>query len=123
MCNWTPMCWCMCVKVFLEVATLDISPPLTVVLDGGTAIFPAMTVVDFFPEVHCRVARHWYAALSQQACTRQCWRCMHNGWRTCRRRGVGPLRRWLTLPLMVWRVDGSDDELVNVVAPLLGSRG
>jgi hypothetical protein len=36
---------------------------------------------------------------------------MRNGWR-----GARPLRRWLALSLMVRRVDGSDNELVDVVA-------
>jgi hypothetical protein len=71
MCDWTPMCWCMCVKVYLGVATLDISPPLTVALDGGTAIFPTTTVIDFFPEVRHRLAHHWCMVLYQRARTRQ----------------------------------------------------
>jgi hypothetical protein len=29
-------------------------------------------------------------------------------------------RRWLAPPLSVWRVDGDDDELVDIVTPLLG---
>jgi hypothetical protein len=33
------------------------------------------------------------------------------------------LRRWLALPLPVWRVDGGDDELVDIVTPLLGCGG
>jgi hypothetical protein len=30
------------------------------------------------------------------------------------------LRKWLAPPLKVWRVDGGDDELVDIVMPLLG---
>jgi hypothetical protein len=30
------------------------------------------------------------------------------------------LHKWLALPLLVWRVDGGDDELVDIVTPLLG---
>jgi hypothetical protein len=119
MCDWTPMCWCMCVEVFLEVATLDISPPLAVALDGGTAIFSTMTTVDFFPEVCRRVAHHRCAALCRRAHIQQRWGCMRNGWRACHRWGAGPLRRWLTPPLMVRRVDGSDNEPVDDVALLL----
>jgi hypothetical protein len=46
------------VEVFLEVATLDISTPLTVALDGGATIFPTSTVVDFLPKVRHLVAGH-----------------------------------------------------------------
>jgi hypothetical protein len=46
--------WCKQVKVSLEVATLDISTPLTVTLDGGATVFPTSTAVDFLPEV-CRL--------------------------------------------------------------------
>jgi hypothetical protein len=114
------MRWCMCVKVFLEVATLDISLPLTVAPDGGVAVFPTTTVVDFFPKVRHRVAHHWCAMLCRRAHIRQRWRCMHNRWRAHHRRGAGLLRIWLTSPLVVQRVDDSDNELVDIVAPLLG---
>jgi hypothetical protein len=40
------------------VATLDISTPLTVAVDGGAAVFPTMTVVDFLPKVRHHVAGH-----------------------------------------------------------------
>jgi uncharacterized membrane protein YqaE (UPF0057 family) len=40
--------------------------------------------------------------------------------RTRHRWSVQLLRRWLVPPLMVWRVVGSDNELVNIVTPLLG---
>jgi hypothetical protein len=82
---------------------LDILPPLAVALDGDAAIFPTTMAIDFFPEVYRCVAHHWCAAL--------CWRCTRNGWR-----GARPLRRWLALSLMVRRVDGSNNELVDVVA-------
>jgi uncharacterized membrane protein YqaE (UPF0057 family) len=37
-----------------------------------------------------------------------------------RYRKVRLLRRWLAPPLTVWRVDGGDDELVDIMTPLLG---
>jgi hypothetical protein len=37
------------VEVFLEIATLDISTPLAVALDGGAAVFPTSMAVDFLP--------------------------------------------------------------------------
>jgi hypothetical protein len=46
------------VEVFLEVATLDISTPLAVALNGSAAVFPTTSVVDFLPEVRHRVACH-----------------------------------------------------------------
>jgi hypothetical protein len=44
-----PTHWCMQVNVFVEVATFDIPMPLMVVLDGGAAVFPTSTAVDFLP--------------------------------------------------------------------------
>jgi hypothetical protein len=44
-----PTHWCMQVNVFVEVATFDIPMPLTVVLDGGAAVFPTSMAVDFLP--------------------------------------------------------------------------
>jgi hypothetical protein len=123
MCDWTPMCRCMCVEVFFEVVTLDISPPLAVALDGGTVVFPTTTMIDFFPEVRHCVAHHWYTALCWWACIRQRWRCMLNEWRAHRRWGAGPLHRWLTPPLMVWHIDGSDNELVDVMVHTLVGGG
>jgi hypothetical protein len=80
MCDWAPTHWCMCVKVFLEVVTLDISTPLAVALDGGVTVFPTTTVVHFFPEVCHRVAHHRCATLRRRARIRQHWRCMHHRW-------------------------------------------
>jgi hypothetical protein len=101
------------VEAFLEVATLDISVPLTVVLDGGATIFPASTAVDFFPEVHRRVAGHWCVVLRRQMRT---WQhrgacatdgacaadrkhdCYTDGWRCPSRCGVlmAAMMSWLT---------------------------
>jgi hypothetical protein len=61
--------WCKQVKVSLEVATLDISMPLTVALDGGATIFPTPTVVDFLPEVRRLVAGHRRVMLQRRART------------------------------------------------------
>jgi hypothetical protein len=69
MCDLTRTHWCMQVKVSLEVATLDILTPLTVVLDGGAIVFPTSTAVDFLPEVRRLIAGHWRAVLCRRACT------------------------------------------------------
>jgi hypothetical protein len=58
MCDLVCSHWCMHVEVFLDVATLDISMPLAVVLDGGATIFPTSTAVDFLPEIRHHVASH-----------------------------------------------------------------
>jgi hypothetical protein len=97
MCDLAPTHWCMQVEVFLEVATLDISTPLA---------------VDFLPEVRRRVAGHRRTVLRR-------W-CLRHGWRTRRCRKARLLRSWLAQPLTVWRVDCGDDELVDIVTPLLG---
>jgi hypothetical protein len=57
----------MYVEVFLKVAILDISVPFMVVLDGGVAVFPTMTSVDFLPEVCHRVACHRCVMLCRRA--------------------------------------------------------
>jgi hypothetical protein len=49
MCVLVPTHWCMQVEVFLEVASLNISMPLVVTLDGGATVFPSSTVIDFLP--------------------------------------------------------------------------
>jgi hypothetical protein len=51
------------VEVSLEVATLDVSMPLTVALDGGATVLPTSTAVDLLPEVHSLVAGHRLAVL------------------------------------------------------------
>jgi hypothetical protein len=51
MCDLARTHWCMQVEVSLEVATLDVSMPLAVVLDGGAIVLPTSTAVDFLPEV------------------------------------------------------------------------
>jgi hypothetical protein len=67
--------WRMQVKVSLEVATLDVSTPLAVALDGGVTILPTSMAVDFLPKVRRLVAGHRRAMLRQQARTRQHSRC------------------------------------------------
>jgi hypothetical protein len=71
MCDLACTHWCMQVEVFLEVATLDVSTPLAVVLDGGATVFPTSMVVDFLPEVRCLVAGHQRAVLRRRARTLQ----------------------------------------------------
>jgi hypothetical protein len=60
------------VEVFLEVATLDISMPLMVALDGGAVVFITTVAVDFLPEVHHCVACHQCVMLRR--CLRHEWR-------------------------------------------------
>jgi hypothetical protein len=112
MCSLACTHWCMQVEVSLEVATLDVSTSLAIALDGGATVLPTSTTVDLLPEVHRSVAGHRRAVLRRRACTWHPRGCLLHGWRTrC---------RWLAPPLPVWRVDGGDDELVDIVRPLLG---
>jgi hypothetical protein len=67
MCDLACTHWCMQVKVSLEVATLDVSTPLVVALDGGVTVLPTSTVVDLLPEVHHLVAGHQRAVLHRRA--------------------------------------------------------
>jgi hypothetical protein len=120
MCDLARTHWCMQVEVFLEVATLDISMPLAVALDGGAAVFPTSTVVDLLPEVHRLVGSHRRAVPHRRARTWQHRGRLRHEWRTRRCRKVRLLHRGLAPPLMVWCVDSGNDELVNVVMPLLG---
>jgi hypothetical protein len=61
--------WRMQVEISLEVATLDISTPLMVVLDGSVTVFPTSTTVDFLPDVCRLVAGHRCAVLRRRART------------------------------------------------------
>jgi hypothetical protein len=61
--------WRMQVEISLDVATLDISTPLTVVLDGSVTVFPTSTTVDFLPDVCRLVAGHRRAVLCRRART------------------------------------------------------
>jgi hypothetical protein len=61
--------WRMQVEISLEVATLDISTPLTVVLDGSVTVFPTSTTVDFLPDVCRLVAGHRRTVLCRRART------------------------------------------------------
>jgi hypothetical protein len=58
MCDLARTHWCMQVEDSLEVATLDVSTPLVVALDGGVTVLPTSTVVDLLPEVCHVVAGH-----------------------------------------------------------------
>jgi hypothetical protein len=46
------------VEVSLEVATLNLSTPLVVALNGGATVFPTSTAVDFLSELCHLVAGH-----------------------------------------------------------------
>jgi hypothetical protein len=63
MCSLARTHWCMQVEVSLEVATLDVSTPLAVALDGGATVLPTSTTVDLLPEVRRLVAGHRRAVL------------------------------------------------------------
>jgi hypothetical protein len=69
MCNLARTHWCMQVEVSLEVASLDVSTPLVVALDGGATVLPTSTAVDLLPEVRRPVAGHRRVVLCRQACT------------------------------------------------------
>jgi hypothetical protein len=84
MCDLARTHWCMQVEVSLEVATLDISTPLTVALDGGATVFPTSTTVDFLPEVRRLVAGHRRTVLRRRTCTWQHQGRLRHGW--CTRR-------------------------------------
>jgi hypothetical protein len=71
---------CMQVEVSLEVVTLNISTPLTVVLDGGATIFPTSMAVYFLPEVRRLVAGHRCVVLHRLARTWQHGGRLHHGW-------------------------------------------
>jgi hypothetical protein len=58
MCSLARTHWCMQVEVSLKVASLDVSTPLAVALDGGATVLPTLTVADLLPEVHRPVAGH-----------------------------------------------------------------
>jgi hypothetical protein len=72
------------VEVSLEVATLDVSTPLAVVLDGGATVLPTSMVVDLLPKVRRPVAGHRCAVLRRWACSWQPWGRLRHGWHTQR---------------------------------------
>jgi hypothetical protein len=71
MCSLARTRWCMQVEVSFEVATLDVSTPLAVALDGGATVLPTSTVVDLLPKVRRPVTGHRRAVLRQRARTWQ----------------------------------------------------
>jgi hypothetical protein len=79
MCDLARTRWCMQVEVSLEVASLDVSMPLTVALDGGATVLPTSTAGDLLPEVCHLVAGHRRTVLRRRART-----SLRHGWRTCR---------------------------------------
>jgi hypothetical protein len=112
------------VEIFFKIVVLDILTPLTPALDGDTAIFSTAATVDFGHEVSrhvtCnrravphRLASIWpdgWSALDRRRTG--CGRCMCH-W------GVRILRRRLASPLMKRRIDGNNDELIDVATSLL----
>jgi hypothetical protein len=82
MCSLVRTHWCMQVEVSLEVATLNVSTPLTVALDGGATVLPTSTVVDLLPEVRRLVAGHRRAVLRRRARTWHPRGRLCHGWRT-----------------------------------------
>jgi hypothetical protein len=70
------------VKVSLEVASLDVSTPLAVELNGGATVLPTSTAVDLLPEVHRPVAGHWHVVLRRRARTWHPQRHLRHRWRT-----------------------------------------
>jgi hypothetical protein len=60
---------CMQVEVSLEVATLKVSMPLMVALDGGATVLPTLMAVDLLPEVRHPVAGQRRAVLRWRART------------------------------------------------------
>jgi hypothetical protein len=84
MCDLARTHWCMQVEVSLEVATLDVSTPLAVALDGGATVLPTSTAVDFLPEVRRLEAVHRRAVLHRRARTWQHWGRLCHRWRTRR---------------------------------------
>jgi hypothetical protein len=92
------------VQISLEVAALDVAAPLTVAFDGDATILSPAMVDELITEVGRRDA--WqHARLMRHARGR-------GGVRMCYHRLLPP-------SLMVWSVDGRDDELIDVMAPLL----
>jgi hypothetical protein len=97
-------CWHKRFKISHEVATLDVAVPFTMALDDDATILSPAMVDELTTEVGCRDA--WQHARR--------WRCM-------RSREGAPMCYCRLLPpsLMVRSVDGCDDELIDVVVPLL----
>jgi hypothetical protein len=82
MCDLARTRWCMQVEVSLKVATLDVSVPLAVALDGGMTVLPTSTVVDLLPKIRRLVAGHRRAVLHRQAHTWQPRGHLRHGRRT-----------------------------------------
>jgi hypothetical protein len=82
MCSLARTHWCMQVEVSLEVATLEVSTPLAVVLDGGATVLPTSKAVYLLPEVRRPVAGHRCAVLCRRARTWHPQGHLRHGWRT-----------------------------------------
>jgi hypothetical protein len=79
------------------VVALEVTVPLSVALIGDAAILTRVAALKFGPKRgHCDT-RRWHS------------------WRTCSCQRVSCCRQ----SRVMWRVDGGDDELVDVMVPLL----
>jgi hypothetical protein len=102
--------WCRCkrVKISLEIAALDLAVPFTVALNGDATILTPASTNELITEVGHHNAQQ-YACLMRHVIR---WRC-------ARSQGGAQMHcHWLQPPLMIRGVDGRDDELIDIVAPL-----
>jgi hypothetical protein len=97
-------------KISLKVVVLDVATPFMVALNGDATILPPAMADELIMEVGRRNA--WqYACLMRRASRWWCARS-RGGARMC-------CHRLLSSSLMVLGIDGHDDELIDIVAPLL----
>jgi hypothetical protein len=88
-----------------------------------------MMVVDFSPEVDRRVAHHWCVMLHRAGGhlapleERVQWTVCKPQMAHASRQGARILCGWLTPPLLGPRIDGSNNELVDIMTPLLRCQG
>jgi hypothetical protein len=89
---------------------LDVAAPFTVALNGDVTILAPTMADELIVEVGCRNAQQYMCLMSHTSS----WRCAGS-------RGGVRLRCHRLLPpsLMMRGVDGRDDELIDIVAPLL----
>jgi hypothetical protein len=97
-------------KISLEVAALDVATPFKVALNGDATILAPAAADELVAEA-CRRNARQYERLMRHA----------SRWWCTRSRGGARMRCHRLLPpsLMMRGVDGRDDELIDIVAPLL----
>jgi hypothetical protein len=97
-------------KISLEVAALDVVAPFMVALNGDATILTPTATDELIAEVGHRNARQ-YARLMRHT----------SRWQCARSRGGARMRCRRLLPpyLMMWGVDGRDDEMIDIMGPLL----